>query len=55
VPYLTGEHMAAFQGAPVTDAALADDLATGNGYIDELLAADIIIIGAPMYNFSIPA
>ncbi|MBB2158327.1 FMN-dependent NADH-azoreductase [Gluconacetobacter diazotrophicus] len=55
VPYLTGAHMAAFQGAPVTDAALADDLAIGNGYIDDLLAADIVVIGAPMYNFSLPA
>ncbi|GBR09791.1 FMN-dependent NADH-azoreductase [Gluconobacter frateurii] len=53
VPYLTGAHMASFQGAPVTDAALADDLAIGNGYIDDLLAADIIVIGAPMYNFSV--
>lgn len=55
IPYLTGEHMAAFQGAPVTDAALADDLETGNGYIDDLLAANIIVIGVPMYNLSVPA
>ena len=25
------------------------------GYLEELFAADIIVIGAPMYNFSIPS
>jgi FMN-dependent NADH-azoreductase len=52
--HLTGAHMAAWQGAPVTDAALGEDLAKGGSYIDELAAADIIVIGAPMYNFTVP-
>ena len=52
-PHLTGAHMAAFQGAPVNDAALGADLAFGAAYIDELYAADIIVIGAPMYNFTV--
>jgi FMN-dependent NADH-azoreductase len=30
------------------------DVAKGNAYLDELIAADILVIGAPMYNFSIP-
>ena len=30
-------------------------LAKGGGYLDELLASDIVVIGAPMYNFSIPS
>jgi FMN-dependent NADH-azoreductase len=34
---------------------LSSDLAKGNAYLEELLAADIIVIGAPMYNFSIPS
>ncbi|MBB2163903.1 FMN-dependent NADH-azoreductase [Gluconacetobacter sp. 1b LMG 1731] len=55
VPYLTGAHMAALQGKPVTDTALADDLAIGDGHINDLLAADIVVIGVPMYNFSLPA
>ena len=51
--HLSGNHMAAFQGAAVTDAALGDDLAKGNAYVDELFAAEVIVIGAPMYNFTI--
>jgi FMN-dependent NADH-azoreductase len=27
----------------------------GGAYLEEILAADIIVIGAPMYNFSIPS
>ncbi len=52
--HLTGEHMAAFQGAVVEDATLTADLLKGNAYLDELFAADVIVIGAPMYNLSIP-
>ena len=39
---------------PVADAA---DPATARGgeMLDEFLAADIVVIGAPMYNFSIPS
>ncbi len=53
--HLSGAHMAASQGAQVEDASLAADLATGGAYLDELLAAEIIVIGAPMYNFSVPS
>lgn len=52
--HLTGAHMAAFQGAVVEDATMTADLLKGNAYMDELFAADIIVIGAPMYNLSIP-
>ena len=51
--HLSGAHLAAFQGVPVTDPALGTDMAAGSGYIDELFAHDIIVIGAPMYNFTI--
>jgi FMN-dependent NADH-azoreductase len=30
-------------------------LAKGGAYLEDLFAADIIVIGAPMYNFSIPS
>lgn len=30
-------------------------LALSDGLVDELLAADVLVIGAPMYNFSVPA
>ncbi|MEZ0212099.1 MAG: FMN-dependent NADH-azoreductase [Xanthobacteraceae bacterium] len=52
--HLSDSHMAVFQGGEVGNAALGQDLATGGAYIDDLFAADIIVIGAPMYNFSIP-
>jgi len=52
--HLSDAHMAVFQGGEAGSAALGQDLATGSAYIDELFAADIIVIGAPMYNFSIP-
>lgn len=53
--HLSDKHIAAFQGAEVTDAALEADLAVGGAYIDDLFAADVIVLGVPMYNFSIPS
>jgi FMN-dependent NADH-azoreductase len=53
--HLSDRHMAVFQGAEVTDPVLGADLAAGNSHIDDLFAADIIVIGAPMYNFSVPS
>jgi FMN-dependent NADH-azoreductase len=53
--HLSGAHLAAFQGGTVEDAAPGADLAAGGAYLDELFAADIVVIGAPMYNFSIPS
>ncbi len=52
--HLSGSHLAAAQGAP-TEAALAQDLAAGQAVMDEFLAADIVVLGAPMYNFTIPS
>ncbi len=51
--HLSGAHLAAAQGA-VADAALQPDLAAGQAVLEEFLAADIVVIGAPMYNFTIP-
>ena len=51
--HLSGAYMAATRGAEVTDPTLSSELASGNAYIDELFAADIIVIGSPMYNFNI--
>jgi FMN-dependent NADH-azoreductase len=52
--HLSPEHLAVFQGGPVRSDALGQDLALGGQYLDELFAADVLVIGAPMYNFSIP-
>jgi FMN-dependent NADH-azoreductase len=53
--HLSSDHLAAWQGGAVQDAVLGADLAKGGAYLNELFAADIIVIGAPMYNFSIPS
>ena len=52
--HLSGSHLAAAQGA-VPDAPLQQDLAAGQTMLDEFLAADVGVIGAPMYNFTIPS
>jgi FMN-dependent NADH-azoreductase len=52
--HLSGLHLAAAQGA-APEAALQQDLATGQAVLEEFLAADIVVLGAPMYNFTIPS
>ena len=52
--HLSAAHIAAWQGTAVTDIKLNADIAKGADYLQELFAADIIVIGAPMYNFSVP-
>jgi FMN-dependent NADH-azoreductase len=52
--HLSGSHLAAAQGAPAP-ADLAPDLAASQAVLAEFLAADIVVIGAPMYNFTIPS
>lgn len=53
--HLSDRHLSVFQGAAVTDPLLGADLGVGSAYIDDLFAADTIVIGAPMYNFSVPS
>jgi FMN-dependent NADH-azoreductase len=54
-PQLTGELLQAmrFNQPPTSPVAIAD-LGTINAMLDEFLAADGVVIGAPMYNFSVP-
>ncbi|WP_234678790.1 FMN-dependent NADH-azoreductase [Bradyrhizobium monzae] len=52
--HLSGSHLAAAQGAPAP-AELGPDLAASAAALDEFLTADIVVIGAPMYNFTIPS
>lgn len=54
VGHLSGAHLAAGQGAVPEDTTLAADVADGAAVLDAFLAADIVVVGAPMYNFSIP-
>ena len=53
--HLSSAHLAAWQGGAVEDSVLGADLTKGGAYLEEILAADIIVIGAPMYNFTIPS
>jgi FMN-dependent NADH-azoreductase len=53
--HLSPAHLAAWQGGAVDDALLGADIKKGGGYLEELVAADVVVIGAPMYNFSIPS
>ena len=52
--HLSGPHLAAAQGA-TPEATLQEDLAAGRTVLEEFLAADIVVVGAPMYNFTIPS
>ncbi|NGX97481.1 MAG: FMN-dependent NADH-azoreductase [Candidatus Afipia apatlaquensis] len=53
--HLTGEHLAAAHGAAPETPAVREDIAASAVALDEFLAADIVVIGAPMYNFTIPS
>jgi FMN-dependent NADH-azoreductase len=53
--HLSGEHLAAAQGAAPESPTLQRDLAASQGALEVFLAADIVVIGAPMYNFTIPS
>ncbi|HUA76022.1 MAG TPA: FMN-dependent NADH-azoreductase [Acetobacteraceae bacterium] len=55
VGHLSGAHLAAAQGAAPEAASLQADLAAGQAALEEFLAADIVVIGAPMYNFGVPS
>jgi FMN-dependent NADH-azoreductase len=52
--HLSGSHLAAAQGAQPS-AEVQADLAIGQAVLEEFLAADIVVLGAPMYNFTIPS
>jgi FMN-dependent NADH-azoreductase len=53
--HLSGAPLAAAQGGSPDSAHLRHDLAAGQAVLEEFLSSDIIVIGAPMYNFTIPS
>jgi FMN-dependent NADH-azoreductase len=58
LPHLTGAIAAGFRGtAPPggTDADIAAEHARSEALVSEFLDSDLIVIGAPMYNFSVPS
>lgn len=55
LPHLSGDNLAAVRGAVPESAALREDIVVSQKVLDEFLAADTVVIGAPMYNFTIPS
>ncbi|OYV36648.1 MAG: FMN-dependent NADH-azoreductase [Acidocella sp. 20-61-6] len=53
--HLSPAHIGAMFGNPPSDAAVQADIAATGGFADEVLATDILVIGAPMYNFTLPS
>jgi FMN-dependent NADH-azoreductase len=53
--HLSGANLAAAQGASTKDPAVQQELANSQTALAEFLAADILVLGAPMYNFTIPS
>ena len=54
VPHLVADTVAGIRGVPESDAEL-HTLALSDVLIAELQEADLVVIGAPMYNFAIPS
>lgn len=55
IGHLSGAHLAAAQGAAPETAAVREDVAVGAATLEAFLEADIVVVGAPMYNFAIPS
>jgi FMN-dependent NADH-azoreductase len=54
IPHLSGQYLAAAGIAPEQHSPeLQHDLAVSSAVLEEFLAADIVVVGAPMYNFTI--
>jgi FMN-dependent NADH-azoreductase len=53
--HLTRIHFASLKGSFPADGESVRDLAAGQAALNEFLVADILVVGAPMYNFSIPS
>jgi FMN-dependent NADH-azoreductase len=55
VPHLTAETTPAIRGAEAATEAAREAIALSDALIAELKAADLVVIGAPMYNFGMPS
>ena len=55
LPAITDDWSATYLDPSTLNSAQQSYLSTSDQLIDELQSADTIVIGAPMYNFSIPA
>ncbi len=55
IPHLTAETVGAIRGAPADTPVAQDALALSDALVAELKEADVIVLGAPMYNFGMPS
>jgi FMN-dependent NADH-azoreductase len=55
IGHLTGSELLAQRGSSPEDAATKQSAARNAKVLDDFLDADVIVIGAPMYNFSLPS
>ena len=55
VPHLSGAYLAGQRPDVQHDQAMQEDLALGGAVLAEFLAADIVVLGAPLYNFTVPS
>jgi FMN-dependent NADH-azoreductase len=53
IGHLSGAHLAAARGMPADSPDLQRDLARGQQALADFLGADVVVVGAPMYNFSV--
>jgi FMN-dependent NADH-azoreductase len=53
--HLSGAHLAVAQGASDPDPSLHQEIAASQAVLAEFLVADTVVLGAPMYNFTIPS
>jgi FMN-dependent NADH-azoreductase len=55
VGHLTGPEFFAMRGAPSEGEENERNAARNAAILEDFLAADIVVVGAPMYNFSLPS
>lgn len=55
IGHLSTAEFLAFQGVEPQSDAAKEDTARNASVLNEFLTADVIIIGAPMYNLSLPS
>ncbi len=53
--HLTGAYLAGQNPDVQHDQALQEELSLGGAALAEFLASDIVVIGCPMYNFTVPS
>ncbi|KAF1015199.1 MAG: FMN-dependent NADH-azoreductase 1 [Stenotrophomonas maltophilia] len=55
VNHLSAAEFLAFQGVAAADEATRQAVAANTALLEEFLAADTLVLGAPMYNFTLPS